>query len=127
MAALRYFCRTDLVDAALMASALERGAQPERENFVGEPEGDDPAAHREDVGVVVGTRETRRIEIVAERGADTDHLVRGDLFALSGTAEHDPSIGGAGCNGAADRDADRRIVDRGIAVRAVIVHCVPER
>ena len=56
-----------------------------------------------------------------------NNSLRGDLFALSGTAEHDPSIGGAGCNGAADRDADRRIVDRGIAVRAVIVHCVPER
>lgn len=79
-----------------MPSAFERSLQPRRQNLVRETEGDDASAHGEDVGVVVLSRKTRRIEIVAERGAHADDFVRGDLFALAGTAEHDAAIGGAG-------------------------------
>jgi hypothetical protein len=68
----------------------------------------------------------RGVEIVAERGADADHLVGGDLLALTGAAEHDAPVGGAGRHRAPDRRADRRIVDRGVAVRAVIVDRMSE-
>ena len=60
----------DLIEASLMPAAFERRVQPERENLVGEAERDDAAAHREDVGVVVLARQPRRVEIVAQRGAD---------------------------------------------------------
>ena len=99
-----------------MASALERRVQPEREDFVGEPEGDDASAHREDVRVVVLARQPRGEEVVAERRADAGDLVGRDLLALSAAAEHDAAIGPAFDDRAADGDADRRIVDRGLAV-----------
>ena len=47
------FCFADLIEAPQVASAFEQRDEPERENLVREPEGDDPAAHREDVGIVV--------------------------------------------------------------------------
>ena len=109
-----------------MPSAFERRVQPQRENFVRETEGDDASAHGEDVGVIVLARKARRVEVVAERGADTGDLVRGDLFALPRTAEHDAAIGGTRGHCAADREADRRIVDRRLAVGAVIVDGVAE-
>ena len=96
--------------------------EPERDDLVGEAERDDPAAHREDVGVVVLARQPRGVEIVAERGADAADLVGGDLLALAAAAERR-------CRGRrapsatarADVGADRRIVDRRLAVRAAIV------
>ena len=109
-----------------MATAFERGAEPERQNLVGQPEGDDAPPHGEDVGVVVLARQPRGVEIVAERGADADHLIGSDLLALAGAAEHDAPVGGAGRHRAPDRRANRRIVDRDVAVRAVIVDRMSE-
>ena len=100
--------------------------EPERQDFVGQAEGDDAAAHREDVGVVVLAREPRGVEVVAERGADAGDFVGGDLLALAAAAEHDAAVGAAFGDGAADGDADRRIVDRRFAVGAVIVDGVAE-
>src|SRR5438128_2336388 len=76
-----FLCLRDLVDPALMPSAVERRREPEREDLVGQAEGDDPAAHGEHVGVVVLAREARRIQVVAERGADAAHLVGRYLLA----------------------------------------------
>ena len=110
-----------------MPAARERRRQPQGQDFVREPERDDPAAHREDVGVVVLARQPRRVEIVAERRADAGDFVRGDLLALPAAAEHDAAIGAALGDRAPDADADERIVHRRLAVRAVIVDAVPER
>ena len=118
--------RVDLVDAPLVASALERRLEPDLQDFVGKTERDDPPAHREDVGVVVLARQAGRIEIVAQRGANARHLVGGDLLALAASAEHDTAIGAALGDGARDADADRRIVHRRLAVGSVIVDDVPE-
>ena len=71
-------------------------------------------------------RQPRGVEIVAERGADAGDLVGGDLLALAAAAEHDAAVGAALGDGAADGDADRRIVDRRLAVGAVIVDGVAE-
>ena len=71
-------------------------------------------------------RQARGVEIVAERGADAGHLVGGDLLALTAAAEHDAAIGAPLGDRAADGDADRRVVDRRLAVRAVIVDGVAE-
>ena len=116
----------DLIEALLMAAAFERRLEPQLENLVGQAERDDASAHREDVGVVVLARQARRVEIVAERRADAAHLVGGDLLALAAAAEHDAAVGLAGDDGAADAEADRRVVDRGLAGRAVVVDGVPE-
>ena len=116
----------DLIDAPLVAAAFERRLEPQRDNLVREPERDDPAAHREDVGIVVLARQARGVEIVAERGADAGDLVGGDLLALPAAAEHDAALGAPLGDRAADREADRRIVHRLLAVRAVIVDGVPE-
>ena len=96
------------------------------EDFVGQAEGDDAAAHREHVGVVVLARQAGGVEIVAERGADAAHLVGGDLLALAAAAEHDAAVGAPVGDRAADADADRRVVDRRLAVGAVIVDGVAE-
>ncbi len=109
-----------------MAPALERRVEPEGEDLVSEPEGDDPAAHRQDVGVVVLPRQARREQIVAERGSNAGDFVRRDLLALAAAAEDDASIGLPLGHGAPDREADRRIVDRLFAVRPVIVDLVAE-
>ena len=54
------------------------------------------------------------------------HLVGRDLLALAAAAEDDAALGAAVGDRPRDRDADRRIVDRFLAVRAVIVDRVAE-
>ena len=54
----------------------------------------------------------RRVEVVAERGADAVHLVRRDLLALAAAAEHDAALGLAADDRRADGRAVRRVVDR---------------
>ena len=109
-----------------MAAAGERRREPQRHDFVRQAKRDDAPAHGEDVGVVVLARQARHVEIVAERRAHAGHFVRRDLFPLTAAAQHDTAIGAAVGDGAADADADRRIVDRRLAVGAVIVDAVSE-
>src|SRR3954467_13513343 len=90
---LSFLRRRDLIDAPLVPSARESGVEPQREDVIREPEGDDAAAHGEYVGVVVLAGQARGIEIVAERGPHSRDLVGGDLLALSAAAEHDAAIG----------------------------------
>ena len=109
-----------------MASALEAVCQPEREDFVGEAGRDDPPAHRQDVGVVVLARQAGRIEVVAQRRADAVNLVGGDLLPLPAAADDDAAVGAARRDRAGDVGADRRVVDRRLAVGAAIVDDVAE-
>src|SRR3954469_10855310 len=116
----------DLIDAALVAAALEGRAQPQRDNFIRQSEGHDPAADGEHVGVVVLARHARGVEIVAERGADSAHLVRRDLFPLAAAADDDAAVGVSGSDQASDLGADRRVVDGCLVVRAAIVDAMAE-
>ena len=109
-----------------MPASVVRGIQPHRENLIGEPEGDDAAAHRQDVRVVVLPGQACRIQIVTQRGADAADFICRDLLALAASAEHDAAIGFAGDDCAPDRRADWRVVHRLFAVRAVVVHLVAE-
>ena len=109
-----------------MPPAFERRVEPQREDLVREAEGDDAAAHREDVGVIVLARQPRRIEIVAQRGAHACDLVGRDLLALPAAAEDDTAVRTVFGDRAADPDADRRVVHRILVVCAVIVHGVPQ-
>src|SRR5436853_5901242 len=99
----------NLIEAPLMASAFERRLEPYLQDFVGKSERDDPPAHREDVCVVVLTRETGGIQIVTQRGANARHLVRGDLLALAASAEDDTTVGPPLDDRARNVEADRRI------------------
>ena len=103
-----------------MAAAFKRGVEPKLQDFVGETEGDDSATHGEHVRVVVLTRESRREQVVAQRGAYSVDLVRGELLALSAAAEDDAHIGIAVANGSRHGGADRRVVGGRGAVRAVV-------
>ena len=109
-----------------MPPSFEGGAQPEREDLVRQPERDDTPAHGEHIGVVVFARQPRGIEIVAQRRPNTGHFVGRDLLALSAAAEHDAAIGPPLGNRAADGDADRRVIHRRLARRAMVIDRVAE-
>ena len=81
----------------------------------------------EHVGVVVGTGQARREEVVAQRGAHAVHLVGGQLLALPAAAEHDAELGVAVAHRAADGGAELRVVDAVGAVGAEIDHVVTIR
>ena len=123
---LSTFGFADLIDASLMAPAQKRRVQPECQNLVSEAECDDAAAHREDVGVVVLSRQPGGVQIVAQRGAHPADFIGGDLFALPAAAEHDAAFGAPLRHRAADAQADRRVVHRRFAVGAVIVDDVSQ-
>jgi 23S rRNA (cytosine1962-C5)-methyltransferase len=109
-----------------MAAAFERGLEPDPQDLVGESECDDAPSHREHVRVVVLARQTGRVKIVAQRGADARNLVRGDLLALAASAEDNAAIGAAVGDGATDADANRRIVDGRLTDRPMIVDHMPD-
>ena len=109
-----------------MASARKRSREPQRDDFVGEREGDNASADREHVRVIVLAREPRRVQIVAERRADAGDLVGGDLLALSAAADDDPAVRPPLGDLTRHREADGRIVDRRLAVGTVIVNGVAQ-
>src|SRR3546814_16245870 len=83
----------DLGETPLVAVALEGGGQPQREDLAGQAGGDDAAAHRQHVRVVVLAAEAGRVEVVAERSSHAPHTVGRDLPALARPAEHDAAVG----------------------------------
>jgi hypothetical protein len=116
----------NLIDAPLMPSALERCRQPECHDLVCQPGPDDPSANGEHIGVVVLPRHPRRVELVAERRTHAGDFVGRYLLALTAAAHHDAAIGLTAHDGATDPGADRRVVNRILRVRAVIVDIVAE-
>src|SRR5688572_8928821 len=52
----------DLRQALHVATALERGGQPQLHDLVSQPEGHHPTAHRQDVGVVVLARQAGGVQ-----------------------------------------------------------------
>lgn len=109
-----------------MSSTLERRLEPQFQDFVGQPEGDDPASHREDVGIVVRARQASRIQIVAQGRAGARDFVRGDLLTLAAAAQHDTAVGATFDDRPGNSHANRRVVDRLFAVGSVIVDSVTE-
>ena len=87
-------------------AALESVASHSATISSGEAAGDDPAAQRQHVGVVVLPRHARGIEIVAERGARPRHLVGGHLLPLAAAADHDAAVGAVADDGPRHVGAD---------------------
>ena len=119
-----FFDRGDLVDAALVAAALEVGGEPHLQDLVGQSLPHHTSADRQHVGVVVPAARLGGVQVVAQRGAHALHLVRGDLLALTAPTEHDAPVGPPGGDLTADGGADRRVVDRRLGVGAEVVHLV---
>src|SRR3989338_8627564 len=102
---------SDLLDAARVAAAVERGVEPRPDD--GQPPlGIEHAlGEHQDVGVVVGPAGFRDLWIGAQRGAHARKLVRDDRHADAGTADQDPPVGHAGRHGFRDLGAVIGIVD----------------
>ena len=109
-----------------MPAAIEFRVEPDGEDFVCQTECDDPAAERQHVGVVVGAREPRGVEVVAQGRADAGDFVGGDLLALPAASDHDAAVGTPVRDGAPDGQTNRRIVDRRVTVGPVIVDGVAQ-
>jgi hypothetical protein len=120
------FYLRDLIDAVLMPAAFEWRAEPHRDDLFGERSGDDTAADREDVGVVVGTRQATRVQVVAQCGTNARDLICRHLFTLAAAADDDPAVCNAIRNGPRDLGANRRVIDCVVVVRPTIVDIVPE-
>ena len=118
------FERRDHGDAIGVATSVERRGEEELHDLVGQTQTDDPGAHREHVGVVVGAGHARGVEVVAERRSDPTDLVRSQLLALPAATEHDAEVGITVTNRPADRGAERRIVGSLGRVSAEIGHLV---
>src|SRR3546814_10252227 len=72
----------DLGETPLVAVALEGGGQPQREDLAGQAGGDDAAAHRQHVRVVVLAAEAGRVEVVAERSSHRSEEHTSELQSL---------------------------------------------
>src|SRR3546814_19473166 len=85
----------DLGETPLVAVALEGGGQPQREDLAGQAGGDDAAAHRQHVRVVVLAAEAGRVEVVAERSSHAQTLVGDRKDVVEGTGRS-VSVGSGG-------------------------------
>jgi hypothetical protein len=94
-----------------VTAALEAGRQPDPNDLPSVRRREHARPDREHVGVVVRSRQTRHVEVVAERRADPDDLVRGDLLPLTGSTEDDRALRLSGDDRAGGRDDERRVVD----------------
>ena len=111
----------DLVDAALRGGRPRTAVvEPQREDLVGQARrprcGRPSTARWRRCAAATGGRCTGRCTARPARR----HLVGGDLLALAAAAEHDAAVGLAADDGPADRGADRRVVDRLLAVGAEV-------
>src|SRR5579871_1388900 len=117
----------DLCDAARMPPARKRGHQPNLHDFERQFLGNHSLSDRDNVGVVVFAREPRRLEIPAERAANSAHLVRHDRFAVARAAQHDAALALAARHRLRGRTNEQRVIDGLVAVRAEIVHFMAQR
>lgn len=115
---------SDLLQAAGVTAALERGVQEDGEDLVRQGRGNDAAPHRQKVGVVVLAAEAGREEVVAEGGACPVHLVGGDLLALPAPTQHDATVGLAPDNRPGGRGTEWRVVDGRLGAGAEVKHLV---
>src|SRR5699024_686126 len=83
-------------------------------------------ADGDDVGVVVLTGQAGRVLVPHQGGPHAGDLVRRDLLAVAGAADHDAERAGVRDHGLADVRAERRIVVQGVVlVGAVVGDLVP--
>ena len=107
-----------------MTAPFEIGGEKGGKDLLGQTDTDDPRAHAQHIGIVVGPRQTSGEQVVAQRGAHAVHLVGGELFALPAATEHDADLGLTVAHGASDRGAELGVVAALGAVGAEIDHLV---
>ena len=91
--ALLGFDVAELVEAGLVATALELGGEEDVDEAEGEGVGQLAGAEGEDVGVVVEAAHAGRPLVVAQGGAGAVDLVGRDLLALAAAAHDDGPVG----------------------------------
>ena len=101
--------------------AGEVGAQEDADEPRHLRDGVHPAADGDHVGVVVLPGQRRGLVAPGERGADTLHLVGGDLLAVAGTADHDAETALVGDDGLGGAEAEHRVVVLGVVHEGAVV------
>ena len=107
-----------------MPAAAKRRSQKGGHAGPGHFDSDDPGAHREDVGVVVLTREGRRERLLDEGAAYLRVAVDRDGDADAGAAEGDGARRLSGGHMAGEPVAEIRIIDARLTVRTQIFYFV---
>ena len=101
-----------------MLLLAEPGSQEGPEQVERELQTDDLRTEADDVDVVVLDRLMRRVDVVAERGADAVDLVGGDTGADTGPADENRPVCRVVEDPGADGPRDVREIDRFVGVRA---------
>jgi len=100
--------------------AFERRPNPYIENFHRKLRRYNSCSDRNDVRIVVTSRKTGIIGIVAKRRPDTANLVGCHLLALTTTTQNNSPIGITASHNLTNRDTERRVIGRFRRVRAKI-------
>src|SRR6478735_8912182 len=104
----------------------ESGGHERVDDLLGDLVRREPRSDRDDLRVVVLTRQARQFRAVGECRPDAGHLVGGDLLPVAGAAQDDAEralVGSDGLGG--PQHVDRVVVLRVVAVRAVVDDLVP--
>src|SRR6187401_2326028 len=108
-----------------MASALESCLEPGAHNLESRLRRDRALPERNHVGVVVLSRQTRRLRVPANRAPNTIDLVGRNGFAVARAAEHDAAFALARGDGFCSGDDETRIIHRLFGVGLKVTDLVP--
>ena len=119
------FVRRELVDAPLVpVNARERLREERAHHLQRLLRRVLAGTDRDHVRIVVLTAKLGGLNVPGERGAHPGHLVRRDLFAVTGAADHDAQAARFGGHRLARGEAERRIVVVDIEFVGTVVHNV---
>src|SRR5712692_4140587 len=116
----------DKSDPPSVAAPRKRGGQPDPHNFQRQLLWNHALAEGQNIAVVMFPRKARRLDIPAQRATNSADLIRDDGLTVPRTPENDASIEFAAGHRLRGRTYEQRIIHRGIAKCAEILHFVPE-
>lgn len=123
---MRLFESQHLVEPPGMAGlAGEAGRHEGGEDLGGESRTDDTRAQAEHIEVVMLNRLVRRVTVVADRGANTGNLVRGNRNAGAAPAHEHATVGAPIEQSLANSCGRVGVVDRVRTVGPEVEHVVP--
>jgi len=105
-----------------MAATFEKRGKERYDNFLSEADSHDPGTDGQHVRIVVGSRHSSGVQIVAQGCSHSSNLVRCELLTLAASSENDPEIGRSIPHGATNSGTDRRVVATLGRVGSLVVH-----
>jgi hypothetical protein len=108
-----------------VATTFERGRKKRCDNFLSEPDAHHTRTDRQNIGVVVGSSHSGRVQVVAQSSSHAAHLVGSELLTLTATPENDAEVRTPVTHHSADAGTDGRVVATLRRVRSLIVDFVP--